>query len=69
MENERFATKISLKETFLRMRKGEVIPVSSIDAKPAVVCSTVWRIKKEHGFVYSVKEKGMIDGCVVTRMR
>lgn len=68
MVKTKFVTKISLQETLLLMRRGESKTIGSRDAKANVVHSTVSRIKKNHGFVYSVTEKGMVNEVTVTRI-
>lgn len=68
MEQTKFVTKILLSETLKQMPINGVLKIKSRTSKPSTVHSVATRLKRR-GFLFQVSERGMVDECVVTRLR
>lgn len=68
MEDAKFKTRISLKDTLRDMSLKEILIIKNRQVKTATVRSTATELKKE-GYKFFVSDKGRIDDVVVTRVK
>lgn len=68
MEDAKFKTRISLKDTLKDMPVSGVLIIENRKAKAATVRTTATELKKE-GYIFFVSDKGRIDDVVVTRIK
>lgn len=68
MECTRIIKRIFLAETLKSMPINSTLRISNHAAKTGTVRASASRLKK-HGFLFEVKDKGLIDECIVTRLK
>lgn len=68
MEDAKFKTRISLKDTLKDMSIFGVLIIENRKAKAATVRTTATELKKE-GYQFFVSDKGRIDDVLVTRLK
>lgn len=68
MEDAKFKTRISLKDTLRGMSVSEILIIENKKAKAATMRQTATELKKE-GYQFFVSDKGRIDDVVVTRIK
>lgn len=68
MERTRFIKKIIIADTLKNMPIKGVIRISSHTSKIGTVRTAASRLKK-CGFLFEVCDRGLIDECIVTRLK